>query len=289
MPTSRSAARESGFTLIESRQGGATRVFTLIELLVVVAVIAILAALLLPVLTRAKWQAKNVLCINNLRQLATAATLYTADNDGDYYGPMWACGVPVNGRQCDYPGDVSVPAMDTHIPYLDGPLLPNTASAPAPRLVADYWFCPFRDRSAACAGPIFSGGLYYYKLGYMYTANLHQAGNYFAADATKAGAYARKNCPDPARAAVWSDTLRCSKYNGSYLYRWFIYHHIRGTPEQNDGYPSSAGFISQNRGFVDGHVENRDAKAIDWTWNGGTPSCPGAAYEGCQWSGGWYF
>jgi prepilin-type N-terminal cleavage/methylation domain-containing protein len=54
--------------------------FTLIELLVVLAVIAILAALLLPALVRAKEQARIVVCLNNLRQLGFALKLYIGEN-----------------------------------------------------------------------------------------------------------------------------------------------------------------------------------------------------------------
>lgn len=70
----------------------ASQGFTLVELLVVVAIIAILASLLLPSLTRSKATAERARCTSNLRQLGLAGQMYWDDNRGDafrsYLGAM---------------------------------------------------------------------------------------------------------------------------------------------------------------------------------------------------------
>lgn len=89
--------------------------FTLIELLVVIAIIALLIAILLPVLNTARSAAWNGRCLNNIRQIYLATFLYTEDYDGFLPSPTAVGGYGFRVR----PGD-TLPEVDPNEPLAAG-------------------------------------------------------------------------------------------------------------------------------------------------------------------------
>ena len=73
----------------QAGSGSIRPAFTLIELLIVIAIIAILAAILMPALNQARMKARSVSCVNLLKQMSLCEQLYTQDNDGMLTPCMW--------------------------------------------------------------------------------------------------------------------------------------------------------------------------------------------------------
>jgi prepilin-type N-terminal cleavage/methylation domain-containing protein/prepilin-type processing-associated H-X9-DG protein len=115
----------------EPPKTGAINGFTLIELLVVIAIIAILAALLLPALSRAKDSGLAVSCMNNTKQIGLGFTMYAGDNKGIYPNQWWTNGPYKNNLGLTCGGEwVASPAY-LLVPYLANPKI---------------WVCPKKQR-----------------------------------------------------------------------------------------------------------------------------------------------
>ena len=231
--------------------------FTLIELLVVVAIIAILAAMLLPALNKARETAKGTSCMNNLRQMGTAQAAYSGDYQ-DWIVPTlssWLDSKYSTTQSCWFSllsgfGDKSPALTPGYGPYFPG----NYART------RGTFVCPSESVGFGQA----SDGKFQYT---HYISNVYLTGNHF--DRTTSYRFMRRlNClTNPSKAHIYADSYTINGNRMDSFSRMAFRH---GSKEPRSHVNSGDASIGQKgKGqlvYMDGHTGNTTYAQM-YTWS----------------------
>lgn len=239
---------------------GRKSAFTLIELLVVIAIIAILAAILFPVFSRARENARRASCQSNLKQLALAWMQYTQDNDEKAVPTYWTSGSGADTIYHFFYG--SGKWNDANFDYQAGPMwsyMKNSSFSACPSFNG-------RNEIATAYGETDYGYNVGYVGGYGPASSGHLANRYPDARTTKEAAHLSR-ITVPAQTVLFADAVMMSNPP---LQRWpWLYSPSAGAGNSAMHFRH---LNTANVAFVDGHVK---AMKLDVLATG-VQSTPGA-------------
>ena len=249
------------------------RGFTLVELLVVIAIIAILAAMLLPVLSRAKATAHSASCLSNLKQLQAGYLMY-ADDNNDLQPPNKAGPDPLGGvRNLAGSWVVGSAKTDTNSANIEaGVIYGYVASAQVYRCPADKSRVRgasglTRTRSYSLDGWLISSDTSYSGNGVSFTTQDYDWGPF---------KLSQHHLPPPSGVFAFIDENEQSIDAGFFLIlqpRWVV--DAGAVSDAWRGVPADRHQQGSNLSFLDGHVEHWRWKALKVYKGFDAPAAPG--------------